>query len=234
MDPFAGVHTDPSSLHRYLYATADPLNNFDPSGRISLPSLSMAITLSITTAAGAVLGYRQGGIRGGAEGAAAGFFVGLLIYEVATLVVGIGLVAGPTLTVWSQRGGFRTFVLPRNAPVTVTIPQGPVNTVTLSPPVSTSLRLTEAATRPGGLVQRVQQTRPTAVRLEAERALGAWRRAVVREMDMRGSTGNGPGGVPPVSLEEATANTAAFFARIDAQFTPRQRMLMEALLDGQL
>jgi RHS repeat-associated protein len=32
LDPFFGNITDPQSLHKYLYAHADPMSNFDPSG----------------------------------------------------------------------------------------------------------------------------------------------------------------------------------------------------------
>jgi RHS repeat-associated protein len=34
-DPEASVITDPSTLHRYFYATADPVNRVDPSGRVA-------------------------------------------------------------------------------------------------------------------------------------------------------------------------------------------------------
>jgi RHS repeat-associated protein len=37
-DPEAGAPTDPSTLHRYLYASADPVNRIDPSGRADLPT----------------------------------------------------------------------------------------------------------------------------------------------------------------------------------------------------
>jgi RHS repeat-associated protein len=38
MDPFAGLSSEPSSLHRYLYANADPPNTSDPSGEFALAS----------------------------------------------------------------------------------------------------------------------------------------------------------------------------------------------------
>lgn len=34
-DPFAGKRTDPKSLHKYLYASSNPVNALDPSGRFS-------------------------------------------------------------------------------------------------------------------------------------------------------------------------------------------------------
>ncbi len=36
MDSYEGAHSDPASLHKYLYANADPLNRLDPSGHVSL------------------------------------------------------------------------------------------------------------------------------------------------------------------------------------------------------
>jgi RHS repeat-associated protein len=36
MDPFRGFDRDPTSLHKYLYAHNDPINNFDPSGLLSI------------------------------------------------------------------------------------------------------------------------------------------------------------------------------------------------------
>jgi hypothetical protein len=35
-DPFKGFHSDPVSLHRYTYAKADPLDAWDPTGRMSV------------------------------------------------------------------------------------------------------------------------------------------------------------------------------------------------------
>jgi RHS repeat-associated protein len=51
-DSFAGNGTDPASLHKYLYANSDPVNLMDPSGFMSMASLSagtsanMALMLS--------------------------------------------------------------------------------------------------------------------------------------------------------------------------------------------
>jgi hypothetical protein len=40
MDSYAGSQSDPISLHKYLYASADPTNVLDPSGNYSLTELS--------------------------------------------------------------------------------------------------------------------------------------------------------------------------------------------------
>jgi RHS repeat-associated protein len=58
-DPFEGSVFDPRSLHRYLYANADPVNNHDPSGR-QVSILGIQLTLSnialISLAAGLAAG----------------------------------------------------------------------------------------------------------------------------------------------------------------------------------
>lgn len=36
MDPFGGNRQDPQSLHKYLYCHANPVNNVDPSGRVTI------------------------------------------------------------------------------------------------------------------------------------------------------------------------------------------------------
>jgi RHS repeat-associated protein len=46
-DPFAGLDVDPLSLHRYLYAKADPVNNVDPSGNDTIGEVSLTTTQGI-------------------------------------------------------------------------------------------------------------------------------------------------------------------------------------------
>ena len=41
MDTWQGVNSDPQTLHKYLYAHADPINNIDPTGNFSLGSISV-------------------------------------------------------------------------------------------------------------------------------------------------------------------------------------------------
>jgi hypothetical protein len=45
MDPFAGNNQDPQSLHKYLYCHANPVNNLDPTGRMTLTDLGAAIAV---------------------------------------------------------------------------------------------------------------------------------------------------------------------------------------------
>jgi RHS repeat-associated protein len=73
MDPFAGSVFDPASLHRYLYAGADPVNAHDPTGEFTLNDLLIA---------GAILGVFAGlgyATLGGWKGAAAGAVVGAIV-----------------------------------------------------------------------------------------------------------------------------------------------------------
>jgi RHS repeat-associated protein len=44
-DPEQGSVFDPVSLHRYLYANADPVDNWDPSGRLTLPEISVTLNV---------------------------------------------------------------------------------------------------------------------------------------------------------------------------------------------
>ena len=41
MDLFAGSHFDPLSLHRYMYAASNPVNNTDPTGLFTLAALAV-------------------------------------------------------------------------------------------------------------------------------------------------------------------------------------------------
>ncbi len=58
-DPFDGKDADPISLHRYLYASNDPVNRIDPGGREDLASLSIGEAESAT-----LDGINTGAIQG--------------------------------------------------------------------------------------------------------------------------------------------------------------------------
>jgi len=44
-DSFGGILLDPASLHRYLYASLDPINRYDPSGNLTLPEISVTTAI---------------------------------------------------------------------------------------------------------------------------------------------------------------------------------------------
>ncbi|HEY2973146.1 MAG TPA: PKD domain-containing protein [Pyrinomonadaceae bacterium] len=78
MDSFAGGQYDPLSLHKYLYANADPVNRVDPNGQFSL--LNTVITSTVIGAlSGFGLGLLTGGLRGAVRGAFQGAIIGALI-----------------------------------------------------------------------------------------------------------------------------------------------------------
>jgi RHS repeat-associated protein len=63
MDPFAGMLFEPQSLHRYTYAANDPVNRIDPSGQMSLVTVSVSLGILNTIAAGTMAhlrGYSTG------------------------------------------------------------------------------------------------------------------------------------------------------------------------------
>jgi RHS repeat-associated protein len=47
-DPFDGLDQDPASLHKYLYAHADPVNRLDPSGLFSIGGMCASISIQVT------------------------------------------------------------------------------------------------------------------------------------------------------------------------------------------
>jgi len=63
-DPFAGNNQDPQSLHKYLYAHANPVNRYDPSGNFSIIGTALnllsAVNIGLITTSIASKVYRIG------------------------------------------------------------------------------------------------------------------------------------------------------------------------------
>jgi RHS repeat-associated protein len=98
LDPFFGDTNAPQSLHKYLYTHADPINNIDPTGNMSLGGAMMA---------GAIVGGIAGMSIGGVYGAVTkGTVVGTLKYAVLGGITGASIGAALAGTVWvSAYGG---------------------------------------------------------------------------------------------------------------------------------
>jgi hypothetical protein len=77
MDSYQGQPGDPLSLHKYLYTSADAINNWDPNGRATLGELTVVSGVS-GMLIGTVTGYLRGGAAGAFKGAAAGLVAGLI------------------------------------------------------------------------------------------------------------------------------------------------------------
>jgi RHS repeat-associated protein len=78
-DPFPGVGTEPMTLHRYLYAGADPVNKVDPTGLIfNLTGMQLAVVI-VGAGAGAYVGSEIGGKIGGKTGRVIGAIGGALL-----------------------------------------------------------------------------------------------------------------------------------------------------------
>lgn len=104
-DSYEGIQMDPASLHKYLYANADPVNRIDPSGRFGIGEVA-----SVSSIVGIVSGIVSGTIKSQYGGGSfwEGFFEGFIsgfVYTAVTLVApGLspylpGIIAQVTATV---------------------------------------------------------------------------------------------------------------------------------------
>jgi RHS repeat-associated protein len=89
LDPYAGNIQDPQSLHKYLYAHCDPVNNIDPSGlmEFSLQCMFMAavitglfVGLIVGVTTGIVEKSVQKGLNAFVRWFWVGFAAGLIVY----------------------------------------------------------------------------------------------------------------------------------------------------------
>jgi RHS repeat-associated protein len=67
MDPFEGDPQQPLSLHKYLYAHGDPINNTDPSGYFVGGITSFVVSFAVRAVVGGIIGAVIGGAFGGVD-----------------------------------------------------------------------------------------------------------------------------------------------------------------------
>ena len=98
-DSFEGSPFDPLSLHKYLYANADPINNVDPSGFFTFSIGGLTVTFTIQSIlTNIAIGSILGGIMGGLDA----FFGGRDVLEGIIGGAIIGGLAGGFLTIAVQ------------------------------------------------------------------------------------------------------------------------------------
>ena len=77
MDPYSGSLYDPTSLHKYLYANASPVNFIDPTGYFSIPEIMISLDINgvldtircveLSALRNAAIGALSGAIFGGID-----------------------------------------------------------------------------------------------------------------------------------------------------------------------
>jgi RHS repeat-associated protein len=90
-DPAPGSIFDPVSLHRYLYANADPVNKSDPSGRFSLIEISFTVAVIGFVITSQIIVWNGGSAT---QGIVAGLVVALLLFAAVMCIGGAGICAG--------------------------------------------------------------------------------------------------------------------------------------------
>ena len=96
VDPLGGRQGSP--LHAYLYSSASPLDNTDPTGLWDLPQ-AMIVGAIGGLVTGAIIGYIQGGVEGSIVGAVGGVVAGAAFPAVA---FGLGNLAALLLGVSAE------------------------------------------------------------------------------------------------------------------------------------
>jgi len=108
MDDFSGDNYDPPSLHKYLYAHANPINNTDPTGNFTVTEVAIAVAIAaVLTNVGLTI---YSGIRHKADASTIAYEVlnNIAVFGAitgaATLSGPLAVVAGGTLAVASVVG----------------------------------------------------------------------------------------------------------------------------------
>ena len=94
-DTWMGNNSDPVTLHKYLYANIDPVNNIDPTGNFSLGGLMSAINIASTLVTTAQTTYSLFQIASGDENAPTAKQIGFEILA--------GMGAGKLIKIFSKR-----------------------------------------------------------------------------------------------------------------------------------
>lgn len=98
MDSFHGFSMDPPTLHKYVYANADPTNNTDPSGYLTLSELMSTVNTAVVLSVNAVrAGFAISRVAGGAALRSLG----------ASVEVGVGQILRQLLGNTAVRNGVR-------------------------------------------------------------------------------------------------------------------------------
>ncbi|MCK4658684.1 MAG: tandem-95 repeat protein [Phycisphaerae bacterium] len=102
-----GTHNDPRTLHKYLYAGADPVNNWDPSGSrfvammVTIVLFSLIVAILVTAVTAAVTWFLGGTVTWGSlyRTFVVSFFGTLLVLGLLTIlspVIAVGIAAAAT------------------------------------------------------------------------------------------------------------------------------------------
>ncbi len=86
-DTFAGINSDPQSLHKYAYANCDPVNGIDPSGQWTI--LEVAIVVAIGAIVSGLISGTIAHFTGGSF--AEGFAKGMISGGLTTLLAVLGM-----------------------------------------------------------------------------------------------------------------------------------------------
>jgi RHS repeat-associated protein len=92
MDSYEGNSSDPLSLHKYLYAGADPVNNVDPTGNFEFSIAGLSINISIM---GILQNMAIGAFTSALLGAGDALFGGRDVYQAAVDGAIFGAITGP-------------------------------------------------------------------------------------------------------------------------------------------
>jgi len=93
VDPFFGNMDDPQSLHKYAYVHGDPVNRIDPSGTVSITSLSVTMGLSMSIVGVLFLSLGEDPyedlVRGLLAGARLGAGIAFAINKIFAVAIGV-------------------------------------------------------------------------------------------------------------------------------------------------